>query len=105
MKEKNKINAEPSTSFLSRLWYEIGIHTPPLLFTLGFSMRVKGRHNVPQTGPLMVIANHQSYFDPVAIGVAVRRHMVFLARKSLFNNPFFGKLIASYNAVPIDQEG
>ena len=106
MNDKIKIDAPPPPrSLLSRLWYEVGVHVSTLMLTLGFSFRVKGRENVPQSGPLMVIANHASFFDPVAVGVAVRRHLVFLARKTLFRNPLFGGLISSFNAVPIDQEG
>jgi 1-acyl-sn-glycerol-3-phosphate acyltransferase len=52
-----------------------------------------------------VLANHQSFFDPWLAGMAVRRHVVYLARKTLFRNRLFAKLIRSLNAVPIDQEG
>jgi len=60
---------------------------------------------VPARGPALLIANHQSFFDPVAVGLAARRHLKFLARDSLFHNPLFGRLIRSAGAVPVDQCG
>src|SRR5262249_58442579 len=41
----------------------------------------------------------------VLIGMATRRRLCFLARKSLFDHAGFRWLIRSLNAVPIDQEG
>jgi 1-acyl-sn-glycerol-3-phosphate acyltransferase len=74
-------------------------------FSLGFSIRWEGTHNMPAEGPVLAIANHQSYLDPPAVGLATTRPLVYLARSSLFRNPVFGALIRSLNAVPIDQEG
>jgi 1-acyl-sn-glycerol-3-phosphate acyltransferase len=75
------------------------------IFSLGFSIRWEGTHNMPAAGPALAIANHQSYLDPPAVGLASTRRLVYLARASLFRNPMFGALIRSLNAVPIDQEG
>ena len=73
--------------------------------TLGFSLRTAGMHHMPMEGSALVVANHQSFFDPVLVGIAARRELVYLARKTLFRNPFFTALIRAYNAVPIDQDG
>jgi 1-acyl-sn-glycerol-3-phosphate acyltransferase len=75
------------------------------VFTLGFSLRTAGRGNVPRTGPALLVANHQSFLDPILVGLVSRRHLCYLARKSLFRRRFFRFLIESLNAVPIDQEG
>jgi len=74
-------------------------------FTLGFSLRTFGMRHMPLRGPALVVANHQSFLDPPMVGVAVRRELVYLARKTLFRNRVFAALIRAYNAVPIDQEG
>jgi 1-acyl-sn-glycerol-3-phosphate acyltransferase len=74
-------------------------------FSLGFSLRWEGTRNMPATGPVLAIANHQSYLDPPAIGLSTPRRLVYLARASLFRNPFFGALIRGLSAVPIDQDG
>jgi 1-acyl-sn-glycerol-3-phosphate acyltransferase len=74
-------------------------------FTLGFSFRTEGRRHVPATGPALLIANHQSYLDPVIVGLSCRRHLSYLARKTLFRHKVFRLLIQSLGAVPIDQEG
>jgi 1-acyl-sn-glycerol-3-phosphate acyltransferase len=73
--------------------------------TLGFSYRFEGRRNVPRTGPALLLSNHESFFDPLIVGSAARRHLCFLARKTLFRNKYFGALISRVNAVPVDQEG
>jgi len=91
--------------FLSYLWYELAFWTSFVGLFFGFSLRTRGRQNIPRTGPVLLIANHQSFLDPTSIGLASPRHLRFLARKTLFDNRFFGWLIGSLNAVPIDQEG
>src|SRR5262249_46941577 len=74
--------------------------------TLGFSLRLEGRRRIPATGPVLLLSNHQSWIDPVLVGVAVpHRHLTLLARKTLFANPMFARFIRTFNAVPVDQEG
>lgn len=87
------------------LAYEFTAKFLTLALTLGWSFRVHGRRNLPAKGPVLIIANHQSFLDPPAIGAACNRHIVYLARKTLFNNPAFSFLIRTLKAIPIDQEG
>ncbi len=72
---------------------------------LGFSFRLEGSRRIPRTGPVLIIANHQSFFDPIAVGLVAPRRVRFLARKTLFHPPWFGWLIRSLGSVPVDQEG
>jgi 1-acyl-sn-glycerol-3-phosphate acyltransferase len=88
----------------SHLWYESVYCSAHLACTLGLSLRTTGRAHVPTCGPVLLIANHQSFLDPVLVGLATRRHLSYLARKSLFRHPLFRSLIGSLNAVPIDQD-
>lgn len=93
------------TDWLSYVWYEFCYWVSVLGTTLWFSLRVEGRRRMPLEGPALLIANHQSFLDPVMIGVASPRHLCYLARKSLFKHRAFALLIGSLHAVPIDQEG
>ncbi|MCI0379521.1 MAG: 1-acyl-sn-glycerol-3-phosphate acyltransferase [Gemmataceae bacterium] len=87
------------------LWYDLVKSAGMAAFGLGWSFRWEGTRHIPKSGPVLVVANHQSFVDPWIVGMSVMRHMTYLARKTLFNDPFFGALIQSLNAVPIDQEG
>ena len=49
---------------------------------------------MPRTGPVLILANHESFLDPLAVGLAVRRHIRYLAKKPLFSNPRPGPLPA-----------
>lgn len=84
--------------------YEIGYWLSRTGLTLGFQYRFEGRGHIPRTGPALLLANHQSFLDPSIVGSATRRHLCFLARKTLFRG-LFGRLIDRLNAVPVDQEG
>jgi len=89
-------------SALARWWYafcKFGCWT--FCKTL-FRFRYTGGENVPVTGPLLVVSNHQSHLDPVLIGVASPRQVGALARASLFVGPF-GWLIRSFGAVPVER--
>ena len=66
--------------------------------------RAWGMNNLPRTGPVLMLSNHQSYLDPMAVGVSTYyRQFYAMARSTLFKNRFFGWLITSINAIPIDQ--
>jgi 1-acyl-sn-glycerol-3-phosphate acyltransferase len=75
------------------------------IYVIGFSLRIAGRRNLPRRGAVLIVANHQSFLDPIAVGLGVRRHVHYLARKTLFKNPVFGGMLRIVNVVPIDQEG
>ena len=62
---------------------------------------VKGRDLVPQSGGLVIASNHISFWDPMLIGAALPREVHYLAKEELFSNPVFGRVIRSYNAIPI----
>ena len=76
-----------------------------MLLRVVFGARVSGAENIPQTGALLMVANHQSYLDPPTIGSFVgARHMEFLARASLFRFKPFAWLISLLNSVPIQDD-
>src|ERR1022692_4868684 len=87
------------------LWHKFLYLPYHMGFTLGYSLRMQGQRNMPATGPVLLIANHQSFLGPPIIGLVARRPLVYLARKTLFRNPYFASLIRSLNAIPINQDG
>lgn len=90
---------------LASLWYDSCAWLSFSALTFGWSLRLRGGADFPRTGPVLVIANHESFLDPVVAGVGVPRRLCYLARKTLFRHPAFAGLIRSLGAVPIDQEG
>jgi 1-acyl-sn-glycerol-3-phosphate acyltransferase len=85
------------------VWYDAVFWSTYTFFTFGFSMRRAGWGNVPRTGPVLVVANHASMFDPTLVGLSTRRYLAYLARKNLFEQPVLGWFIRSVGAVPIDR--
>jgi 1-acyl-sn-glycerol-3-phosphate acyltransferase len=72
-------------------------------FMGGFSFRREGWANMPAAGPVLVVSNHQSMFDPVLVGMSQPRYLAFLARSDLFPQPVLGPLIRTLGAFPIDR--
>jgi 1-acyl-sn-glycerol-3-phosphate acyltransferase len=71
------------------------------IFILYGRGRVWGLANVPRRGPVLLACNHQSYFDPVIVGLPLMRECHFMARETLFRNRFFRALIVWLNAFPV----
>lgn len=74
-------------------------------FVPAYRFRAWGVKHVPMEGPVLLVSNHQSFFDPVINGLPLaRRRFSALARKTLFKNRLFAWLIQGLNAIPVDQE-
>src|SRR5439155_8535974 len=86
-------------------FYEFASWLCGFLVIVLFSARSVGSGNIPRRGAVLLIANHESFIDPILVGVAAGRHLAFLARKTLFKTAFKRALLQTLNAVPIDQEG
>ncbi|GHT23007.1 1-acyl-sn-glycerol-3-phosphate acyltransferase [Planctomycetales bacterium] len=93
-------------SWNQRLSYGIARVLVNLFFMIFYGVRFYGSNNMPREGGVVVIANHQSYFDPplIAAGLA-RRRLNFLARKGLFQFKPFALLIDHLDAIPLDNSG
>jgi 1-acyl-sn-glycerol-3-phosphate acyltransferase len=72
---------------------------------LCFRLRCHFRHRMPPRGAVLVCANHQSFLDPVLVGIAMRRRLNFLARKTLFRFGPFAWLIDTLDAIPLEKDG
>jgi 1-acyl-sn-glycerol-3-phosphate acyltransferase len=74
------------------------------LFGFLFRLRAYGQNNIPATGGMLLLSNHQSFLDPPLVGVPVHRWLAYMARATLYRNPLFGALISSFNAFPVRQD-
>jgi 1-acyl-sn-glycerol-3-phosphate acyltransferase len=66
-----------------------------------FHGRIHGVHHVPQSGKLVVVSNHASYFDPPIVSSCVGRPVAFMAKEELFKVPILKQAISLYGAYPV----
>lgn len=74
------------------------------LFCFWLGYRARGQERLDEAGGGLVLANHQSFLDPLLIGVPLRRPISFVARDSLFKVPFIGWVLRNTYVIPISRE-
>jgi 1-acyl-sn-glycerol-3-phosphate acyltransferase len=70
-------------------------------FALAHRLRWCGRENVPRTGPAILAANHQSYFDPIAVSLAAGVPVLYVGLESYYRMPVVGHLMRAFGTIPI----
>jgi 1-acyl-sn-glycerol-3-phosphate acyltransferase len=67
-------------------------------------LEVTGLETMPLAGPVLLAGNHDSYWDPIAVGIAAlpRRQIRALAKKSLWK-PGIGAVLDGMGQIPIDR--
>lgn len=75
-----------------------------IVFTGALRYRAFGVRNVPRAGPALLVANHQSFLDPLLAGLPLPRPVSYLARDSLFDVPLIGWVLRNAYVVPISRE-
>jgi len=65
------------------------------------TIETTGTERIPQTGPVLLCANHaNSLIDPVLIGVVAHRPVRFMAKAPLFENPVLGPPMRALGMIP-----
>jgi 1-acyl-sn-glycerol-3-phosphate acyltransferase len=95
----------PRASLIRIAWWRLLQFLSWLVLFLLYRHRAWGMRNIPPTGPVLLVCNHQSYLDLTVLGCAIQhRHFHSMARRTLFRHPAFGWLIRSLNAFEVDQD-
>ena len=71
-------------------------------FWLGY--RARGYQRLDDADGGLVLANHQSFLDPLLIGLPLHRPVSYVARDSLFKVPFIGWVLRNTYVMPISRE-
>ncbi|NLU52890.1 MAG: 1-acyl-sn-glycerol-3-phosphate acyltransferase [Clostridiaceae bacterium] len=74
-----------------------------LYFALFYRVKVEGKENIPDKGPLLLYANHPSAWDMILIGCYMKRQVHFMAKAELFRNPLLAFLFRSLGAFPVSR--
>jgi putative phosphoserine phosphatase/1-acylglycerol-3-phosphate O-acyltransferase len=67
---------------------------------------IDGVENIPESGPAIIVGNHRSYFDPMAIAVTIARtdrSVRFLGKKEVFDAPIIGQVAALMGGIRVDR--
>lgn len=67
---------------------------------------ITGVENIPSDGPVILCANHRSYFDVSAMSIVVGksgRTARFLGKKEVFDAPVVGQIAAAMGGIRVDR--
>jgi len=96
----------PGRSTAAILWFGLGRTLVAIWMRVCYRFRVLDRDRVPARGPVLVVANHESFLDPMLVGCTMSdRQFSPLARDTLFRFKPFGALLRSYGVIPVRREG
>lgn len=69
-------------------------------------LEVRGIETIPESGPVLVVSNHDSWMDPLALGAAIMtrdRPLRFLAKASLWHTWIQRVLLDGMGQIPIER--
>jgi 1-acyl-sn-glycerol-3-phosphate acyltransferase len=92
----------PDPLHANRVWRTIQIILQNV-FCFWLDYRVRGMEHLPPAGA-MVLSNHQSFLDPLLLGLPLDRPISFVARHSLFRVPVIGWILRNTYVMPINRE-
>jgi putative phosphoserine phosphatase/1-acylglycerol-3-phosphate O-acyltransferase len=82
----------------------LALGRPELLPYVRFD--IDGTEHIPADGAGIIVGNHRSYFDPLAIGIALAkrgRPVRFLGKKEVFDAPLVGPALRAMGGIRVDR--
>jgi 1-acyl-sn-glycerol-3-phosphate acyltransferase len=84
--------------------YRIARRIFTTVLILWFRPRVAGKEHIPATGPVILAPVHRSFADFGFTALCTRRKLFFMAKDSLWENKWLGRLLFYLGAFPVHRE-
>jgi 1-acyl-sn-glycerol-3-phosphate acyltransferase len=82
------------------MWYWVFRTIFIVILKLFFRFKLEGLENLPQKTNFIVVANHDSYLDTLAIGAAIPKKVYWIALRDLYNIPILRWFFKMIDALP-----
>lgn len=90
---------------MKNICYAISTWGQKLTASLGMEIKIYGKENLPASGPVVFMANHQGYADILALCAAIDTvQFGFIAKKELAKIPLYGKWMDRIRSIMIDRD-
>ncbi|MEM6394605.1 MAG: lysophospholipid acyltransferase family protein [Planctomycetota bacterium] len=95
---------QPGQPLYRILWWHLYHGICFLAFVPLYRFRAHHVHRIPRTGPILFVANHQSYYDPIIVGLGAHFRQFFaMARATLWRSRAFRWMTVPLNPIPVEQ--
>ena len=68
-----------------------------------YNVELSGAERIPSSGPAILVANHESLFDPWILALATPRPVRYMAKSELWQHRVIGALMESFGAFPVER--
>jgi len=75
-----------------------------VLFRVLFRFKAYDMENIPRRGSFIIVSNHISYLDPIAVGAFIPKKLNYIAKKELYKNKIFGWYLRKLRTIPVDKD-
>lgn len=81
--------------------YEFIYHFVTNITNLRYKVKIEGLHNLPKTGPYIIISNHVSFVDWAFLGRVTKEQIRFVMWYFYYDKPILKTFFSSAGAIPI----
>ena len=75
------------------------------IFVPLYRLRIEGRERIPAEGPLLLAANHASYWDAVFLQIGCPRQIRWMIDEAYYRLPLLGWLFRAIGCIPVAAAG
>ena len=68
-----------------------------------YRVDLRGAERIPASGPVILVANHESMLDPWLLGLATPRPVRYMAKAELWDHPVIGRIMDLFGTFPVDR--
>jgi 1-acyl-sn-glycerol-3-phosphate acyltransferase len=85
------------------LYETLGQHAIRPLLKLVYRAQVTGSNRIPEDGPCILAANHESMIDPFVLGLATPRVIRYMAKAELWRHPVLRAVMRGFGTFPVER--
>lgn len=93
----------PTARHRNSIWYGLQLILQNV-FVFWHRYRARGLEHLPEEGGALLLINHQSFLDPLFVGLPLQRPVSYIARDNLFVVPVIGWILKKTYVMPISRE-